>query len=206
MGGLRAGGEHRHVVVFDRDQRLVERRPAADDLGEPGRIRDAEHPVQPRLTQVRVDEADPPLEFLTHRQGEVRRRHALAFAAARARHEQQVNRAAGFGVENAGAQAAVLFRGGAALIERRDERAVERSAGDDRRCGVATDSRSPRSGAAAVPTSRRIFDGPAGGVRRGRGSAGLDRRLTDAMETAVAFGLFEDVLDSTHDVLCSDPG
>ena len=63
------------------------------------------------MAQVGVDDADAPLEVLRHRQAEVRGGQALAFAAARAGDEDDVDRRGVIGVRHARAERAVLLRG-----------------------------------------------------------------------------------------------
>ena len=105
-----AGGQHRDLLVLEQGERVGERRPPGQDIGESGAVGQTEQRVQPRVAQVGVDDADAPLKVLRHRQGEIRRGQGLALAAAGTRDENDVRWRALVVVRQARPKRPVLLR------------------------------------------------------------------------------------------------
>src|SRR3954465_12607163 len=101
------------MVFLEHQERLVERYPAGQDIRQPRSVADTEEAMLLRRPEVSVDDTNTLVILLAHRQSEVRRRETLAVAAAGARNQHDVHRAAAFAVDDPRAQRTILLGGDA---------------------------------------------------------------------------------------------
>ena len=161
---------------------------------------------------------DAPLKLLRHRQRQVRGRDRLALALLRAGDEHGAQVAGAFGVREAGAQLAILFRGERLRRQAGDEQraeadgvALDRVVGGGRRWtggrrragdvhgGAPGTMLRPRAGSGAGGVGMSMVIGTVA-VHRRRGDR-RRRRCADAAgaeRRAFALGFVENVLNAAH--------